>query len=209
MGIKINTFINIILILIGNCFINSGCHKLCVPNYYNFHIDSTVIKPTQDSIVIGDTLFFESTTSTRMINESDGKLVDYSGADNLGSVLGVGELLGLSQIGDAVNYFSYLPIKGQIYTDNHLSPNRVKQILFAEENDSYKLSFAIVPQKKGIYALSIADMPDVVRKCDRSVISMKFSPNINNHLHYLKDIYYGGGAVDPLDSTHSYCFKVY
>jgi hypothetical protein len=66
-----------------------------------------------------------------------------------------------------------------------------------------------VPNKKGIYALSIADMPDVVANCARSAIILKFSSTIDRHLHYLKDIYYGGGQIDSLDSTHSYCFKVY
>jgi len=209
MVIKENIVIIIILILTGCFFINSGCHKPCVPNHYNFQIDSTSIKPAKDSITIGDTLFFESITSTSMTNKSDRKLINYSGADNLGSVLGIGELVGLNQIGDAVNYFSYIPIQGKIYTDNQLSPNRVKQIIFIEENGSYNLRFAIIPQKKGIYVLTIADMPDVVRKCDRSVISMNFNLSLNNHLRYLKDIYYGGGQINPLDSTHAYCFKVY
>ena len=189
--------------------INSACHKLCVANHYIFNIDNCIIQPDKDNINVGDTLFFTSITSTTMVNQSDGRSINYSSADNLGSVLGVAELIGTNSSNDAVNSFLYIPMKGRIYTDPTLSPNRVKQLNYIEESGYYKLSFAVVAQRKGVYGLSIADMPDVVRNCDRSVIAMKISENVDSHLHYLRDIYYGGGPINSLDSTHAYCFKVY
>lgn len=72
----------------------------------------------------------------------------------------------------------------------------------------FNRSAFVIPKKKGIYTLGTSDMPDVVKNCDRSAITMNIT-NKNSHLHYIKDIYYGGGPINPLDSTHSYCFKVY
>lgn len=189
-------------------FIATGCGKLCHRNYYNFNIASTTFSPSKDSLKLGDTVFLNSKTPTKMINISDGKEIDYSNSSNFGSVLGVGELIGINDTKDAVMNFNFIPIKGQIYTDNGPAPGRAKQVKFLEENGYYILSIGIVPQKKGIYILSTADMPDVVKNCSRAAITMKIT-NVDPHLHYLQDIYYGGGQIYPLDSTHAYCFEVY
>lgn len=186
-----------------------ACHKPCVPNHYTFSIESVLFTPNKDSIRIGDTVFLESVTPTKMMDNANGRTVDYSGANNFGSTLGIGEIIGINNIKDAVDSFSFKAIKGSIYSDPKLSPTRVKQIKYLEENGYYRLSIAIIALKRGVYIISTSDMPDVVRKCDRSTIAMKISNNADQHLHYLKDIYYGSTQIDPLDSTHAYCFKVY
>lgn len=63
-------------------------------------------------------------------------------------------------------------------------------------------------QKVGTYCLSIIDIYEARKNCDKISVEIKMENN-DNHLHYLKDIYYGGGEIAPLDSTHTYCFKVY
>ena len=197
------------MVLFGILLLDPSCKKLCVPASYSFRINNCMIQPDKDSINIGDTLYFNSVFSTTMINLTDGKNIDYSSADNMGDILGVGELIGQNTISDAVKYFSYIPMVGKIYTDSSVDPFRVKQTSYSEENGYYILKFGIVPQKSGIYIFSIADMPDVVRKCARSSIIMQFSSSINNHLYYLKDIYYGGGPIIYSgDPTHTYSFKV-
>ena len=186
-----------------------ACHKPCVPNHYTFSIDSVLFTPAEDSIRIGDTVFFESATPTKMMDNSNGRTIDYSGVNNFGSILGIGEIIGINNIKDAVDSFSFKPIKGSIYSDSKFSPTRVKQIKYIEENGYYRLSIAIIALKRGVYIISTSDMPDVVRKCDRSIITMKINNNTDQHLHYLKDIYYGSAQMNSLDSTHAYCFKVY
>ena len=206
MIIKTEIFSIISIVIL---FISSGCHKLCTPNYYNFAINNTIFYPELDSITIGDTLFFKSATPTDLINLSDGKQIDYSNSPNFGSIIVFTELIGINQSNDAVGDFTIIPIKGKIYTDSSApSPGRVKQAIYAEENGEYILSFALISKKKGIYCLSTGDMPDVVKHCDRATILMNIT-DTNSHLHYLKDIYYGGGIVNHLDSTHNYCVKVY
>jgi len=144
-----------------------------------------------------------------MTNLDDGKKVDYSSAVNFGSVLGVAELIGINAANGAVSYFTFISQKGEIYTELKLSPGRVKQLKYIKINGNYELSFAIVPNKKGIFGISISDMPDVVADCARSAVTLKFNSTFNTHIHYLKDICYGGGQINSLDSSHTYCFKVY
>ena len=198
-----------ILLIFGMLVIISGCHKLCSTNHYVFNANDCIFQPSKDSIKIGDTLFFSSITPTLMTNLDDGKKVDYSSAVNFGSVLGVAELIGINAANGAVSYFTFISQKGEIYTDLKLSPGRVKQLKYIKINGNYELSFAIVPNKKGIFGISFSDMPDVVADCARSAVTLKFSSTFNTHIHYLKDIYYGGGQINSLNSTYTYCFKVY
>ena len=206
MDIKAKIFLVISIFLLQS---NAGCKKKCFPMHYDFAIDTTFFYPELDSIAIGDTLFFRSETSNQLSNLADGKKIDYSNSPNFGAIIGFTELIGLNQTNGAVDDFTIIPNKGKIYTDSNVpSPTRVKQVIFAEENRKYILSFALIPNKKGIYSLGTGDMPSVIKNCDRSAISMNIT-NTNSHLHYLQDIYYGGGPISPLDLTHSYCFKVY
>ena len=202
---------NMIFFILFFCWlmVNYGCNKLCTPNHFVFNATGCVIQPNKDSIRIGDTLFFSSSIPTLMTNLDDGKKIDYSAAVNFGSILGVAEPTGVNTSSGAIDYFSYIPQKGEIYTDPTLSPNIVKQTKYIEQNGNYILSFAIVPKRKGIFFITIADMPDVVKDCARSGITLKFSSAIDSHLHYLKDIYYGGGQISALDSFHVYSFRVY
>ena len=199
-----------VTVLIVICIIMSnGCKKPCMRNDYSFENNNSIIQLDKDSIRVGDTLFFTSIIPTTMTDIFGGGVVNYSNAINFASDMGFGELTGLNTYAGAVSSFSIIQQKGNVYTDQNLSPNLVKQLKYVEENGSYKIIFSIVPLRRGIFSLSIADMPSVVRDCDRANIKLKFNPTMHNNLHYLKDIYYGGGQVSPLDSTHTFSFKVY
>jgi hypothetical protein len=165
--------------------------------------------PQRDSIQVGDTIYFLSHSSTHLKNLSTGQNIDYSKSVNFGTAIGAIELsTPNTQIG-AVHDFTWVQIKGKVFTDSSIpSPDIVKQAFFAEENGQYVLSFAIVALKKGLFSFSVADMPDVVKNCDRAGIGIKIT-NSDNHLYYLKETYYGGGTIASIDSTHNYCFKVY
>ena len=128
----------------------------------------------------------------------------------MGDVLGVKEITGLNGKSGAIPYFSIVPEIGKVYTDSTVpSPDMVKQTEYQEQNGFYKLKCGLIPHRPGIYGISIADLPNVAKECDRAAIVMEFSPDLDKHLNYIKDIYYGGGTVPSFDSTHGYCFKVY
>lgn len=182
---------------------------LCTKHYYNFSIDSTFFYPQQDSIRVGDTLYFLSHTSIILKDTDNGQIVNYGNADNFGSAIGVIELTKPNIEIGAVDDFRWIILKGKVYTDSSVpAPDQVKQAIFAQDNNQYIISVAIIPLKTGLYSFSTDDLPDVVKNCDRAAISMKIT-NSDNHLHYLRDTYYGGGAVDDLSATHTYSFKVY
>lgn len=208
MGINLKFIIAILSF--GFLFTNCSCHKfLCTRHNYNFSIDTTVFYPQRDSIHVGDTLYFSSYTSTTFKNIDDGQSIDYSKADNFGGIIGAIELSEPNIEKGAIGDFTWIALKGKVYTDNKVpSPEIVKQAIFTEEDGLYILSVAIIPLKKGIYSLSTGDMPDVVKNCDRATVTMKIT-NTDAHLHYLQETYYGGGPVNKLDSTHTYNFKVY
>jgi hypothetical protein len=68
--------IRLIIVLImtfGVLVTISSCHKLCSPSHYVFNADDCIIQPNKDSVHIGDTLFFTSSTPTLMTNLGDGK----------------------------------------------------------------------------------------------------------------------------------------
>ncbi len=206
--------INLKFITTSICFgfltINCSCHKLaCSKQFYNFYIGTTLFYPQNDSIHIGDTLYFLSHTNSNLKDVNTEQIIDYSKADNFGSTIDAIELTIPNAKVGAVNDFNWIGIKGKIYTDNGTpSPDIVKQITFEEENEQYILSFAVIPLKTGIFSISTSDLPDVVKNCNRASITMKIT-NTNNHLYYLKKTYYGGGPIASIDSTHTYNFRVY
>ena len=188
-----------------------SCHKLCITSQYNFNGGVANIFPDKDSIHIGDTLWFSSSIPVNLKytsgNSSDSIYYSLSGAKNMITDFHLTTPLGInSQVG-AIDSFSFISIKGSIQL-NPLIPHAGKTISYVEEGANYLVTFAIVAQKKGVYFLNIIDIYQAEKKCDKISVVIMMN-NADNHLHYLKDIYYGGGPINPLDSTHSYCFKVY
>lgn len=83
-----------------------------------------------------------------------------------------------------------------------------KTIKYSQDQDIYDFSFGIIPMKRGIYCLTIIDIYQAMKKCDKISVSIVMTNN-ESHLYYLSEIYYGGGVIDATDLTHSYCFKVF
>jgi len=189
----------------------TSCHKLCVPSQYNFTGGDANINPDRDSIPAGDTLWFLSSIPVNLKyqngNNSDSIYYDLSGATNMVTDFHLTTPLGLNEQVGAIDSFSFIPKKGSVQT-NSLIPHAGKTISYVEEGANYVVSLGIVAQKKGIYFLNIIDIYQAEKKCDKISVVI-ITNNEDNHLHYLREIYYGGGQINPLDSTHTYCFKVY
>jgi hypothetical protein len=138
---------------------------------------------------------------------NDSSTVDLSGASNVITDFHLNILQGTNTQGPAMDSFEIIPIKGTIKVES-LAPAAAKEILFVEGSDSFYVKFAIVARAKGVYALAIVDLFQARKDCIDASVSIVYA-NTDQHLHYLQDIYDGGGPIDPLDQTHSYCFKVY
>jgi hypothetical protein len=189
----------------------TGCHKLCVSNYYKFNGGVTIINPGKDSIRIGDTLWFSSSIPVNLKykqgNSSDSSYYNLSGATNVATDFHLTTPLGINMQVGAIDSFSFIAIKGSIQS-NPLIPHAGKTISYLEEGGNYLVVFGLVAQKKGVYFLSIIDIYQAQKNCDKASVVITMN-GADNHLHYLRDIYYGGGPINPIDSTHTYCFKVY
>ena len=189
----------------------NGCHKPCVPIYYKFNGGVAIINPDKGSIRIGDTLWFSSTIPVNLKykqgNSSDSTYYSLSGATNVITDLHLTTPLGVNMQTGAIDSFSFIAIKGSLQS-NPLIPHAGKTISYVEEGGNYLVAFGLIAQKKGVYILSIIDIYQAQKNCDKASVIITIDET-DSHLHYLRDIYYGGGPINPIDSTHSYCFKVY
>ena len=203
----IKTFLNIALLF----FIFSGCHKNCIPREYQFNGGIANVYPDKDSIQVGDTLWFYCSIPANLKyiwgNSVDSENYNISGATNFGTDFHLTLPTGLNMQVGAMDSFSFISKIGKLHI-NPLAPDASQTISFAENDSAYMASFGIIAQKKGIYLLDILDIYQGMIKCDKFSVAITMN-DVDNHLHYLRDIYYGGGTIDLIDSTHSYCFKVY
>jgi hypothetical protein len=190
--------------------ITMSCHKFCQPEKLNFNGGFSSVLPDEDSIHVGDTLWFSCTLPVNYRysrNGSDSSTYNLSGATNVITDMHLTVPLGFNQQTGAIDSFLFVPKIGGIQT-NPLAPHAAKMISFFEQNGNYVFTVGIVALKKGIYFLFIVDIYQAMKNCDKISVAITMH-NGDSHLHYLKDIYYGGGPIAPLDSTHGYCFRVY
>jgi hypothetical protein len=189
----------------------SGCHKPCVPRQFQLSGGTANVYPDKDSIQVGDTLWFYCSIPTNLKynlgNNPDSENYNISGAANFGTDFLLTLPTGLNMQVGAMDSFSFISKIGKLQI-NPLAPDASQGISFAENDSDYMTSFGIIARKKGIYLLSIIDIYQGMKKCDKFSVTITMN-DTDNHLHYLKDIYYGSGTIDPLTLTHSYCFKVY
>lgn len=189
----------------------SSCHKRCIPRQFNLNGGTLSVFPDKDSIHIGDTLWFNCSIPVNLkyhvSNASDSGNYNITGATNFRTDFQLTTLLSVNMQAGAIDSFSFMAGAGGFQSEP-LDPDTRKIISFEEINGNYIFSLALVPKKKGIYALIIIDIYQAMIRCDKLSVAILMS-NMDNHLHYLADIYFGGQPVDPLDLTHDYCFKVY
>jgi hypothetical protein len=99
----------------GNCSKNKGC--LGNNNGYSFSMDSRLY-PNLDSININDTLWLEIRGSVMMLDNQSSQMINYSNAANLGTVVGVNELLGNSNYRGAFVDFQLKLLYGSNVVNN-------------------------------------------------------------------------------------------
>jgi len=175
----------------------------CVNRGYSFSIGIKAY-PDYDSIDIGDTIFLNLKEPVSLQELNSGNIINYTGAKNLGSVMGIGEMLGSGNERYAIGDFHYQLTKG--IEVQSIDPNRFKEYLFTEENGFYLFKLAIIPQKIGIYRLGLSNAANVYtaeNPCDRSGFMINFKQT-NQHLYFNQWNF----GVTPALPNGVYCFKV-
>lgn len=121
----------------------------CTENIYSFNLGIKAY-PDKDSSEVGDTLWLEVNEPTTLKDFRSGNDIDYSGAENLGSVISFHELSTDRQLTiPAIAKFNYNLQKG--VERNVLDPSFEKQYLFIEEGKFYKFKLGLIAREKGIF----------------------------------------------------------
>lgn len=201
-----------IYIIIGFVVIAQfGCVGTCSPGSQNLRLSlsggSIGFFPGNDSMHIGDTLWVTSTIPHKLKITTTGDSMDFRGAINVVTDLHIDSLTGTnSQVG-AAYAFTFINNVG-IVQKRSLDSTGGKIATYSENNEGYHLSFGMIPIKKGIYCLILIDIYQAQKRCTYASIEIART-NGDDHLHYLQDIYYNGGPVDPVSQARAFCFKVY
>lgn len=166
----------------------------------------------KDSIRLGDTIWYEATIPTNLLDVSTKQPINYAGASNLGTVFSMQKLVGGS-IADpgttpAAADFKYLLVKGMDVSSSALERNR--EYVFNETNNQYLFKLGIIAQKKGTYLSAIDNPKNVYRstdKCSKATYLISFT-NTKQHLYFYQNNR-PGYKIEGVELTNTYCFKVY
>lgn len=178
----------------------------CANSVYSFQLGES-ITPDKDSIRIGDTIFLNVNTSTKLTDLQTGALVEYNNTSNLGNVVTLLRFLTVNTQG-AVNNFSLVLLKGTEVSA--VDPLSQKDVLFVEENGNYKFNLAIIAKDTGRYAITIGNATNVFRKndnCTKASFAINFEAT-NQHF-YLLHLWRPDLILDDQSKTKVYYFKVY
>lgn len=200
---------NILLIAIvvfGLLNLQFQCNKRldCATTVYNFEIGIKAY-PNKDSINVGDTIWFEVNEPTTLKDFQTGRIINYSGAENLGSVISFHQLSPLKQFTvKAADKFEYILQKG--IETNALDPGFERQYVFSEENQHYVFKLGLIAKGKGTFGLIISNAANVYRnsdKCTKASFALNFKETDQHY--YLNPNFQGG----PTPVGGDYYFKVY
>jgi hypothetical protein len=203
----------LILLIIAFSCTSSTCNKRITCNQTIFSFKTNIRAfPDSDSILINDTIWLDFSCPTQLYDEISAGTVDYSGAANFGTAIGVFEFTGgsISNPGGigAVNSFDYKLVNGIFLPDYHL-PNENIDYRFAEIGNEYRFKLGFIPKRKGIFAVSPGNASNVYtrkNKCDKAGFSITFA-NTNQHLYFYEQNR-PGYTPSEYEKTHMYCFKV-
>ena len=203
------------MIFIGLVFmiiINSGCPKPCVEANYTFAVN-TRIYPDLDSIRVNDTVYISSTFPTRLSNQTNGSIIDYSNANDIESTISIAQLItGDSIPKGAVVDFNYISELGMIYNSTSIpSPELVQQLRYVQVGNNYQLMVGLIPKRKGVFALGIGNGLSNSRSSSSSCEKANFLFTISStsqHIYYYQK-WRPGFELTAAGISKLYCFKVY
>lgn len=206
MDIKIK--VGIILIGLYIIIISNSCGKNglgCANTTYNFEIGVKAY-PNRDSIRVGDTVWLEINVPTTLTDISSNTVVNYSGATNLGSAIGLIKLIGKNNAIGAANMFNYYLVKG--ININNPNTENTREYKFTENDNRYIFKLGIISKEKGAFKIFVSNATSVYRKnetCTKAGFEINFE-NTDQHLYLNKII---APDVDLLPGGGVYLFKVY
>lgn len=195
---------NLVVLFLAIIILSSNtCKKIdCAGSVYSFEAKAKILNAA-DSVNIGDTIWLEIACPVSQINLTTGQTVEYSNAANLGTAVGIGELIPPNGREAASDFKYYLKIGDSIINPNI---NSIREYNFKEFSNKYQLLLGIIPRKAGFFNIAISNAANVYRKtdkCNKANYKIFFSET-QQHLYFIKQIF--GFDTDRPEIV--YCFKV-
>ncbi len=193
-----------------------GFHKRCIPRNFTLTGGISNFVHGKDSVLIGDTLWFNSSFPVNLkylsAGGNDSSVINLSGASNVATDIHFNAIPKKDTITEALDSFILIPQKGEIKV-NSLSSRNTETITFKEEQSNFVVSFGIIAQKRGIYCITILDLYQVMKNCTKASVTIPINSTINQHLNFLDSVYFAGSryenTIPDYELTHDYCFEVY
>lgn len=183
----------------------STCKKNvnCIENLYSFQMGIKAY-PNKDSVNIGDTVWFEIKEPVNLKDYTSNNQINYSGAENFGSVLSFLQLAQLNTFTiKAVKSFDFIVSKGS--ETNVVDPSFEKQYIFVEENGYFLFKLGIIPKEKGVYVIVFSNAANVYTKSDKCTKASFIINFKETDQHYYLNPNFQGG---PTPVGGDYYFKV-
>ncbi len=195
-----------IICVSGTCKKRFGCYD----TMFSFETNIKAY-PDYDSLKANDTIWLEYSAPVQLKDTFLDRIIDYSGAENLGTSISFIEMIGGSFGNpgaiEAADSFDIITLIGKSIATP--SSHRIKAFSFEEISGNYRFKIGIIPRKKGIFSLAPSDAARVYRandKCTKASFGITFR-NTNQHL-YLYEQNRPGYTPSEYEATHMYCFKV-
>lgn len=200
MVIKLSTVTIVAFLYMVTVF--ATCRKDCSRTDYSFEIAAKAY-PDLDSIQVGDTVWVEINQPVSLKDLNTNTSISYSGAVNLGTNIGLQEILGTTpQIINAATDFSFRIIYGTEV--NSANSDLFKEYVFTESNNMFLFKLCIIPKRTGVFRINLGNAANVYRandKCSKASFVFNFK-NTNQHFYL-----YPGGYSTPTGGS-TYYFKV-
>ncbi len=198
-------YIPFLLLLIALASLNFQCKKRfgCADTVYSFEIGIKAY-PDSDSINIGDTIWLEINTPDILRDKQTNALINYSGVENLGSVISFQKLDNNSFTIKALNKFKLILLKGT-KVNNTIDPDLFNEYLFDDKNGYYQFKLGVIALEAGVFRIALSNAANVYRKsdgCTKANFVINFEQTSQHY--YL----YPGFQGNPNEKSGTYYFKV-
>ena len=169
-----------------------NCGKKCTETTYSFNLPVKAYID-KDSIKIGDTIWLEINEPV-VLRNSDGSMVNYSGAENLGSAIAFGVYNSSINSWQNENPNSFILLlsddRGRIINQNNINI----EYGFLEKDGRYLFKLAVIPKKIGKFSILFSNSNNTFRsndKCTKANFIIQFE---NTNQHYPLNPFYVPGT---------------
>ncbi|MCY7293405.1 MAG: hypothetical protein LH615_14595 [Ferruginibacter sp.] len=214
MNIIIKKIRIMLLITITLSFLGFSCNRdttrpCANSTAYSFKVTADWT-PQQEVYNIGDTIFLNSEfpkilTDYTTINSQQ---INYGNSIGIAGNLSTGQIDTVShKVLSAASKFSYISYIG-ITTDISGTPENGKNILFAEQANTYKFKLGLIVKQKGIFLLGI---PNLLSQgiINENCTNASFEMSVTNSDKHISLYQYALGFPPDADALKRiYCFRV-